>query len=172
MGKWGSPLASGVGDWKNKVFFTGALLASYHFVWLIPVVVLWCVISARQQSPVIQSNTGFFVVFLGGGGGTLQYVGSWFPDQGLNRHPQHWKRNLNHWTAREVHRTSLDVAVKVCFPGGISVIEPPGNAGDPGDIPEFDPWVRKIPWWRAWQPTPVFLPGEFHGQRSLPGYSP
>ena len=25
---------------------------------------------------------------------------------------------------------------------------------------EFDPWVRKIPWWRAWQPTPVFLPGE------------
>ena len=32
----------------------------------------------------------------------------------------------------------------------------------------FDPWVRKIPW----QPTPVFLPGEFHGQRSLVGYSP
>ena len=32
--------------------------------------------------------------------------------------------------------------------------------------------VRKIPWRRAWQPTPVFLPGEFHGQRSLAGYSP
>ena len=32
--------------------------------------------------------------------------------------------------------------------------------------PEFDPWVRKIPWRREWQPTPVFLPGEFHGQRS------
>ena len=30
----------------------------------------------------------------------------------------------------------------------------------------FDPWVRKIPWRREWQPTPVFLPGEFHGQRS------
>ena len=29
---------------------------------------------------------------------------------------------------------------------------------------EFDPWVRKIPWRRAWQPTPVFLPGESHGQ--------
>ena len=28
----------------------------------------------------------------------------------------------------------------------------------------FDPWVRKIPWRRAWQPTPVFLPGESHGQ--------
>ena len=36
----------------------------------------------------------------------------------------------------------------------------------------FDPWVGKIPWRRAWQPTPVFLPGKFHGQRSLVGYSP
>ena len=36
----------------------------------------------------------------------------------------------------------------------------------------LDPWVRKILWRRAWQPTPVFLPGESHGQRSLAGYSP
>ena len=36
----------------------------------------------------------------------------------------------------------------------------------------FDPWVGKIPWRRAWQPTPVFLPGESHGQRSLMGYGP
>ena len=36
----------------------------------------------------------------------------------------------------------------------------------------FNPWVRKIPWTRAWQPTPVFLPGESHGQRSLVGFSP
>ena len=33
--------------------------------------------------------------------------------------------------------------------------------------PDFDLWVGKIPWRRAWQPTPVFLPGEVHGQRSL-----
>ena len=37
-------------------------------------------------------------------------------------------------------------------------------------------WVQsqfwKIPWRREWKPTPVFLPGEFHGQRSLAGYSP
>ena len=38
--------------------------------------------------------------------------------------------------------------------------------------PGFDPGVRKISWRRAWQPTPVFLPGEFHGQRGLAGYSP
>ena len=35
----------------------------------------------------------------------------------------------------------------------------------------FDPWVRKITWRRKWQCTPVFLPGEFHGWRSLVGYS-
>ena len=34
------------------------------------------------------------------------------------------------------------------------------------------PWVGKVPWRRKWQPTPVFLPGKFHGQRSLVGYSP
>ena len=35
----------------------------------------------------------------------------------------------------------------------------------------FDSCIRKIPWRREWQSTPVFLPGEFHGQRSLAGYS-
>ena len=38
-------------------------------------------------------------------------------------------------------------------------------------INAFDPWFGKIPWRKEWQPTPVFLPGEFHGQRSLAGYS-
>ena len=36
----------------------------------------------------------------------------------------------------------------------------------------FDPWVGQIPWRREWLPTPVFLPGKFHGQRSLASYSP
>ena len=35
----------------------------------------------------------------------------------------------------------------------------------------FSPWVGKIPWRRKWQPSPVFLPGESHGQRSLAGFS-
>ena len=42
------------------------------------------------------------------------------------------------------------------------------DAGDAGSIP----WVRKTPWRRKWQPTPVFLPGKSHGQRSLVGYRP
>jgi len=42
-----------------------------------------------------------------------------------------------------------------------------------GGRPGFDPWVGKIPWRkRTWQPTPVFLAGESHGQRILVGYSP
>ena len=36
----------------------------------------------------------------------------------------------------------------------------------------FDPRVRKIPWRKKWQPSPVFFPGKFHGQRSLVGYGP
>ena len=38
--------------------------------------------------------------------------------------------------------------------------------------PRFDPWVRKIPWRRKWQPTPVSVPGESRGKRSLVDYSP
>ena len=50
------------------------------------------------------------------------------------------------------------------------VKNPPANGEDMRH--EFDPWVRRIPWRRTWQPTPVFLPGESRGQRSLVGYSP
>ena len=38
--------------------------------------------------------------------------------------------------------------------------------------PGFDPLIRKIPWRSKWLPTPVFLPGKFHEQRSLVAYSP
>ena len=50
---------------------------------------------------------------------------------------------------------------------------PPANAKDAGDARRgFDHWVRKFPWRRKWQPTPLFLPGKFHGQKSLGAYSP
>ena len=44
------------------------------------------------------------------------------------------------------------------------------SAGDISDTGSFNPWVGKIPQKRKWQPTPVFLPGESYGQRSLVGY--
>ena len=54
------------------------------------------------------------------------------------------------------------------FPGGASGKEPACQCRRWG----FDPWVRKVPWKRKWQPILVFLSGKFHGQKSLVGYSP
>ena len=67
----------------------------------------------------------------------------------------------------------LSASARGCFtnyraPWWLSGKESACSAGKPG----FDPWVRKIPWRRERQPTPVFLPGASHGQRSLAGYSP
>ena len=59
----------------------------------------------------------------------------------------------------------------VGFPGGASGEEPTCQCRRHRRC-GFIPWVGKIPWRRAWQPTPVFLPGGSHGQRSLVGYSP
>ena len=56
------------------------------------------------------------------------------------------------------------------FPDGLIVKNLPANAGD--IRLGFDPRVGKNPWKRKWQATPVPLPGESHGQRSLAGYSP
>ena len=53
------------------------------------------------------------------------------------------------------------------------VKNPSASAGDRIDAGcRFDLWVGKMPWRRAWQLTPVFLPGESHEQRSLACYSP
>ena len=57
------------------------------------------------------------------------------------------------------------------FPGGTSGKEPACRCRRHKRL-RSDPWVRNNPWRRAWQPTPVFLPGESHAQRSLAGYSP
>ena len=59
---------------------------------------------------------------------------------------------------------------QVGFPGSASGKEPACQCPRCKRC-RFDPWVGKIPWRRTWQPTPVFLPGESHGQRTLAGYS-
>ena len=79
---------------------------------------------------------------------------------GLQRAGHDWAAELN-WT--ELLNTG--------FPGCASGKEPACQCRRHKRC-RFDPWVRKIPWRRAWQPTPVFLPGESHGQRSLVGYGP
>ena len=76
------------------------------------------------------------------------------------------KMTTNNMTVR-MQRKGNTLAQLVGFPGGSMVKNLPGNAGNA----RKDPWVRKIPWRRKWQPTPVFLPGKSHRQRSLAGYS-
>ena len=65
-------------------------------------------------------------------------------------------------------RDRLLTPVFLGFPGGSAGEESACSAGDLGLIPGSG----RSPWRREWQPTPVLLPGEFHGQRSLVGYSP
>ena len=84
----------------------------------------------------------------------------------------------NLWLAC-LHLTHTHVHSPICetfsgwwgFPGGSCAKEPTCQCRR-FKRRRFDPWFRKIPWRRAWQPTLVFLPGESHGQRSLVGYSP
>ena len=61
--------------------------------------------------------------------------------------------NLNFYF-RQIKRESLLVTIK-----NLPAMQEAG----------FNPWIRKIPWRKEWQPPPVFLPGEFHGQRGLVG---
>ena len=55
------------------------------------------------------------------------------------------------------------------IPGSSVVKNPPANEGDI-NRGRFNPYVGKIPWRRVWKPTPIFLPAESHGERSLVGY--
>ena len=74
----------------------------------------------------------------------------------LNWTELNWMQDINNWVNCEGN-----------FPGSSVVKTPPAAK-------ETHVWFlnRKIPWRRKWQPTPVILPGKFHGQRGLAGYSP
>ena len=74
------------------------------------------------------------------------------------------------WKSHEMKPGSLATqpAGLSSFPGHLSGKEPSCQCRRF----RFDPWVRKIPWRKEWPPTPGFLPGKSHGQRSLAGYSP
>ena len=74
---------------------------------------------------------------------------------------------MNGFCAYKIHKY---VHVYLGFTGGASGKELPVRAGDVRDVDLGR--VEKIPWRRAWRPTPVYLPGESHGHRSLTGHSP
>ena len=78
----------------------------------------------------------------------------------------HWPKLISIWASQVVlvvknPPTNAELVVK----------NPPTNAGDVRGC-GFDSWLEKIPWRKAWQPTPVFFPGKSHRQRSLVDYSP
>ena len=75
------------------------------------------------------------------------------------------------WISLNVVYICVCIYIGMGFPGGTSGKELACQCRRQKRC-KFDPWVRKIPWRRSWQPTPVFLPGESHGQRSLAGYNP
>ena len=66
--------------------------------------------------------------------------------------------------------SSFFFLINLGFPGGASGKEPACQCRR-HKRSGFDPWGGKVPWRRAWQPTPVFLPGESREQTSLAGYS-
>ena len=78
----------------------------------------------------------------------------------------------NSWTLLTNKRFALKFLSGSAWglPGGASGKEPTCQCRRYKRL-RFDPWVGEIPWRRKWQPTPVFLPREFYGQRRLTGYS-
>ena len=86
-------------------------------------------------------------------------------------------RYLNFWSKWDLNFCIRNYCTHYQYPGIVLntsmlvVRSLPASAGDINRR-EFDPWFRKIPWRRKWQPTPIVLPGESHGQKSLVGYSP
>ena len=137
--------------WSNRSWLVELLLLLSHFsrVWLC--VNLW---TAARQVPLFM---GFFR--------EKYWCGLPFPSPGdlpnSGIKPGSLMSYL-HWQAG---------SLPLSFPGGAVVNNLPANAGKT-QRGWFNPWAGKIPWRRAWQPTPVFLPGESHGQRSLAGYGP
>ena len=80
-----------------------------------------------------------------------------------------WIRHRNGVSCAGRQRPVRDLYSKAGFPGGTVVKNLPAKARDAGGAGVI-PWPRKIPWRRKWEATPVFLPGNFPGQRSLVGY--
>ena len=85
----------------------------------------------------------------------MAYYGIWWSSDG--------------WECRDRQGSELDFWRS--FPGGSSGKEPTCQSRR-HKTHGFDPWVGKVPWRRKWQPTPLFLPGESHGQRNLVDCSP
>ena len=83
-------------------------------------------------------------------------------------------KNINNENCNEVINPKVESSYPCRGASQVALVvkNSPANTGDIRDLDGFYPWVENIPKRRAWLPSPVFSPGESHGQRSLVGYSP
>ena len=96
------------------------------------------------------------------------------PNPGVKPGLLHYRRildHLNHLGSHGLVFTRAFPFLSSGFPGGAGG-KAPAHQCRRCESHGFYPWIREIPWRRAWQSAPVFLPGESHGQKSLAGYSP
>ena len=133
----------------------------------------WTVLCSRANKSMQKQTKGIYEGKMG-----------WYPSLVLSHHPECLQHHLIspnqfHWLlVKEIQcgykeDEELDWLMETTtgFPDGTSGKE--STCQCRGHMRcGFDPWIEKIPWRRAWQPTSVFLHGESHGQSSLVGYSP
>ena len=107
-------------------------------------------------------------LFIDRAGASTGYMFCEVPHQALCSHcfPEQGSNSANNKIIISFFRDLMRNVVGLC---GTVLINLPPNSGNTRGV---DPWVRKIPWRRKWQPTPVFLPVKSHGQRNLAAYSP
>ena len=91
---------------------------------------------------------------VGDGQGSLVCFSPWYCKESDTTERLNWIELNIHWTSSVMLLVKICLQCRSCKRHG------------------FGPWVRKIPWKRTWQPSPVFLFGESHGQMILAGYSP
>ena len=144
---------------------------------------------ARVNVDILEESVNWNGLEFNSGDHYIYYCGQ----ESLRRNGVSLRVNKRVWNAVIRCRLKSDRMILVCFQGksfNITVIQfyvPTTDAKEAevdasGKEPAcqckrhkrlgFDPWIKKIPWRRKWQPTPVFLPGKSHGQWSLAGYSP
>ena len=117
-------------------------------------------VKVSQSCPTLCDPMDYTVHGQNIGVGSLSLLQGIFPTQGLNPGLPHCR-----WIQYQLnYKKSLRILEWLAYPFSSESSQPRNWSGVP--------WVGKIPWRRKWQPTPVFLPGKFHGQWSLVGYSP
>ena len=169
--------------WMETYLWVGSRFPEIHSLssislqpggWSWAVTFLICVLKASQLQMADALSS---IVMLWAGHLSTAYL-PWFSCRHTSK--SNWVYWCLHFSLAKDKVCKCPFPVLLCL-SVVAIVFP----GDPGDHPggkesafqcrsrrRLSPWVGKIPRTRKWQPTPVFLPGESHGQRSLVGYSP